>query len=180
MNAMKATLLVAALMSASSIAAAQSSYAVVGAGCVPTGQTSSAAVHFNSAGDTGFAATKVGEIILTCPVPQTLLTARSLEVIYRDTDGRAGGARVRASLRQKELITAVASNVGIASVDSNQHDAVATTAYAGMSANIASGGCGDFTFDHDHMAYYVQVNITRSKATDQALFASVRLYTPVC
>lgn len=180
MNATKATLLGAALMSASSIAAAQSSFAVVGAGCVPTGQTSSAAVHFNSAGDTGFAATKVGEIILTCPVPQTLLMASDLEVIYRDTDGRAGVARIRATLRQKDLTTAIASNVGIASVDSNQHEAVAVTTYASMRAGIASGGCGDFTFDHARMAYYVQVNITRTKPTDQALFASVMLSTPVC
>ncbi len=176
----KATWLTAVLMTASPIAAAQSSYAIIGAGCVPTGQTSSAAVHFNSAGDTSFSSAKVGEIILTCPVPQTLLVASRLDVIYRDTDGRTGAARVLATLRQKDLITAAASNVGIASVDSNQHDAVAVTTYARMGANIASGGCGDFTFDHARMAYYVQINITRLKLTEQAIFASVMLSTPVC
>jgi hypothetical protein len=178
MNALHTTLLSVALAGASSVACAQSSYAVIGAGCVPTGQTSNAAVSFNSAGDTGFAATKIGEIILTCPVPSTLTAASSLAITFRDTDGSGGSARVLAVLRQKDLATGAVSDVGIARVDSNRSSAVAQ--YATAKANIANGGCGNFTFDHDRMAYYVQVNITRTQTTAQPLLASVMLQTPVC
>ena len=165
-------------MLCASTAAAQTSYSVVGAGCVPTGQTSAAQTHFDTAGDVAFAAGKVGEIIVTCPVPQSLISATKLSVTFRDTDGRDAAARVSASLRQKDLLTARASNVGTAKVDSNLQDA--TSSYASMTANIGTSGCGEFTFDHSRFAYYVQVNLKRTNASAQAILASVRLWTPEC
>src|SRR4029453_14110608 len=60
------------------------SWAIAGAGCVPVGQTSSAHLVFNSAGDAGFAAGTVGEIILTCPVVATIELAHALSISSRD------------------------------------------------------------------------------------------------
>ena len=158
--------------------ASEPTFSAIGAGCVPTGQTTDASVHFNSAGDTTFFSTDVGEIILTCPVPATLLSASRIDMTYRDTDGAGVAARVVASLRRKNLSNAAVVDVAQARVDSNLKQATST--YANMANNIAVGGCGDYAFDHSNYAYYVQVNMTRTTTSQQAIFASVRLSTAIC
>ena len=81
------------------------SWTIAGASCVPVGQTSSAHLVFNSAGDAGFAAGTSGEIIVTCPVVATIELAHALSITYRDPDGSATGATITAALRRKHLTT---------------------------------------------------------------------------
>jgi hypothetical protein len=158
--------------------AADSTYSYVAAACVLTGQTSTSGTNFNSAGDATFAENKVGEIILTCPVPSSLLGASRMTIIYRDTDGQGVEAEVVANLRQKNLQTAAVSNVGVAKVSSNSQSAINT--YGNMAANISPVQCGDFQFNHQANAYYVQVNLKRTSVTQKPIFATVTLSTPVC
>jgi hypothetical protein len=157
---------------------AQGADSTAGAACVPTGQTIAAATNFNSAGDAKFSATKVGQIILTCPVASTVVSASALGVTYRDADGPASGAQVTASLREKDLTSAAVRDVGIARLNSNSFPA--TSAYRTMWTNIAAGGCGEFTFNHASKVYYIQVVLNRSTVTQEAIVASVSLSTPVC
>ena len=164
-------------------AAAQTAggWSMAGAACVPTGQTAAGVGTFNSAGDVGFAASRTGEVIVTCPVSSTIARALILGVTYRDPDGSGNDVRISAALRQKNLDTGGISTVFNANFDSNSHPPV--NGYARRSIELAHGLCqgGGFTFDHARNAYYVQVNIRRSSATAQALLASVDLnIIPTC
>jgi hypothetical protein len=145
------------------------SWAIAGAGCVPVGQTSSAHLVFNSAGDAGFAAGTVGEIILTCPVVPTIDSAYTLTLTYRDTDGNGTGAGITAVLRRKNVTTA--SVVTIGSVDTNSGPVV--TNYGTMGTFLNS--CRPLTFDFTNYVYYVQINIRRTSTAQQPLFAVASL-----
>ena len=156
-------------------------WSMAGAACVPTGQTASGAGTFNSAGDVGFAASRTGEVIVTCPVSPSIARALNLAVTFRDPDGQANGVRITAALRQKNLDTGGISTVYNANFDSTAFGPV--SGYLRQGVPLAHGLCqgGGFTFDHAHNAYYVQVNIRRSSATAQALVASVDLnMIPTC
>lgn len=137
----------------------QSSWSLAGAGCVPTGQTASGTGTFNSAGDAGFPAGRVGEIIVTCPVPSSVTRAAFMSVTYRDTDGPGNGVQLRATLRQKSLENGGVSDVPRATVDSNGFAAVSSYSRRGaLLGNPCNGTV--FTLDHGRFAYYVQVNMT--------------------
>ncbi len=172
------TLLVANTFAVPEVQASEIIYSVVGAGCVPTGQTIASNNLFNTAGDATFNTDKTGEIILTCPIPSSIGNASKLEVFYRDTDGPGVYAQVRASLREKDLANGTVVDVGLAKVDSNQSEA--TFSYKTMAANIGTRGCGEFYFNHTNKTYYVQINMQRTFTNYQAIVAGIRLYTPVC
>ena len=148
-------------------------WSMVGAACTPTGQTTAAQSIFNSAGDVKFAASKIGEIIVTCPVDAQLRRAGYFNISYRDTDGAGTGARVVASLRRKNLVTGEAVTIG-ESFDSNTHPVV--TSYALSWAAITP--CeGARNFDYSQYAYYVQVNITRTATNQEPIFGGVHMDT---
>jgi len=146
---------------------------MAGAACVPTGQTASGVGTFNSAGDVGLPAGKLGEVIVTCPVAATIVTAAFLKMTYRDTDGPAGGVQLIAALRQKRLDNGSVSTVPGAQISSNAFPAVAS--YAHQSVPIGAPCTSIFKFDHAHFTYYVQVNIRKTNAAAQGLLASVDL-----
>ena len=150
-------------------------WSVIGAGCVPTGQTSAGALNFNSAGDVSFAAGKAGEIIVTCPVPDFIDTAVGLTVVYRDSDGAGTLVNVQANLRKKDLLTGQASNAGaLFNSDSGPVSGAAGYAVAGvLLGNPCNGSL--FHFDHNRYAYYVQINMKRSSTAQGAIFGSVKL-----
>jgi hypothetical protein len=152
-------------------------WSITGAGCVPTGQTAAGAGTFNSAGDAGFPAGRVGEIIVTCPIPSSIAGASSMGITYRDTDGRANGVRLRATLRQKLLEIGAVSDVAGATFDSN--------GFAGGSANVRrfaviGASCTGISFDHSRFTYYIQVNMTRSSASQNVLLVSTELGQLLC
>jgi len=157
-------------------AQAPTSWSLAGAGCVPTGQTASSIGTFNSAGDSKFAAGRIGEIILTCPVPSSLPGAVFFAITYRDPDGRAVATRVRAVLRQKELHNGAVSDVAWARLDSNDRPPAPANVRIFANAPNACNG-GGFVFDHSRFTYYIQVNMERRVATGDVLLASVDLGT---
>jgi hypothetical protein len=159
-----------AALSGSASAGYQNLWSTAGAGCVPVGQTSSAHLVFNSAGDAGFVAGTVGEIILTCPVVPTVDSANALGITYRDTDGNGTGATIIAALRRKSIATA--SVMTLASINTDSQSVV--TGYARLGTLLGSG-CTPITFDFKNYVYYVQINIRRSSTVQQPLFASAIL-----
>jgi len=167
---------ISALLAAVPIAPASAhptNWSMAGAACVPTGQTASGVGTFNSAGDVGLPAGKLGEVIVTCPVAATIVTAAFLKMTYRDTDGPAGGVQLIAALRQKRLDNGSVSTVPGAQISSNAFHAVAS--YAHQSVPIGAPCTSIFKFDHAHFTYYVQVNIRKTNAAAQGLLASVDL-----
>ena len=151
------------------------SWTIAGASCVPVGQTSSAHLVFNSAGDAGFAVGTIGEIILTCPVVATIELAHALSMTYRDPDGSATGATITAALRRKHLTTGSATTVG---TTLNTNAGPVVTDYGvigGVLANCTSAHVFDFT----NFAYYVQINIRRTTTAQIPLFAGARLHSDV-
>ena len=151
------------------------SWTIAGASCVPVGQTSSAHLVFNSAGDAGFAAGTIGEIIVTCPVVATIELAHALSITYRDPDGSATGATITAALRRKHLTTGSATTVG---TTLNTNAGPVVTDYGvigGVLANCTSAHVFDFT----NFAYYVQINIRRTTTGQIPLFAGARLHSDV-
>src|SRR4051812_28920389 len=154
-------------------------WSITGAACVPTGQTSAGVGTFNSAGEAGFPAGRVGEIIVTCPVPPGIARATSLLITYRDTDGMGTVVGLRAALRQKNLATGAVADVG-RTLDSNGF-----VALAGPNAAVRRGVALGYTcvkpfiFDHSRFAYYVQVNMIRRGTAQDALLASVELGSSV-
>jgi hypothetical protein len=168
------TLMSQAVAPTAATAQPPSSWSVAGAGCVPTGQTASGPGTFNSAGDSKFAAAKVGEIILTCPVPSSLPRAIIFAMTYRDPDGPGQRIRVRAVLRQKELASGAISDVAWARLDSASFPPAPTNKRVSTLFPQACSGAG-FKFDHDRFTYYVQVNMGRTTAAGDVLLASVDL-----
>jgi hypothetical protein len=173
--ALSAILLAAATGISADPAQAQTqtpTWSITGAGCVPTGQTAAGPGTFNSAGDAGFPAGRLGEIIVTCPVPSSIAGATSMAITYRDTDGRANGVRLRATLRQKVLATGAVSDVAGATFDSN--------GFPGGSANarrfaVIGSPCSGIRFDHDRFTYYIQVNMNRISSPQTVLLVSTEL-----
>lgn len=158
-----------ASLSDSAFANHLNSWAAAGASCVPVGQTSSAHLVFNSAGDAGFAAGTVGEVILTCPVVPTIDSASTLTITYRDTDGNGTGATIIAALRRKSVATG--SVVTIGTVNTNAGPVV--TGYGTMGTFLNS--CSPLTFDFTNYVYYVQINIRRTSTVQQPLFGAASL-----
>jgi hypothetical protein len=161
--------------SVNDVSAQVNTWSIVGAGCVPTGQTSAGALTFNSAGDVSFATGKIGEIIVTCPVPDFIDSAVGMTVVYRDSDGAGTLVNVQANLRKKDLLTGQASNAGaIFNSDSGPVSGTAGYAVAGvLLGNPCNGNL--FHFDHNRYAYYVQINMKRSNTAQGAIFGSVKL-----
>lgn len=150
-------------------------WSIVGAGCVPTGQTTAGSLIFNSAGDVSFATGKTGEIIVTCPVPDFIDSAVGMSVVYRDSDGADTLVNVQANLRKKDLSTGQASNAG-AIFNSDRGPASGATGYAVAGVVLGNPCNGNlFHFDHNRYAYYVQINMKRSNTTQGAIFGSVKL-----
>jgi hypothetical protein len=168
-----ATLAMHGMIDATPAFAHPTNWSMAGAACVPTGQTASSVGTFNSAGDVGFPAGRTGEIIVTCPVHSSIVSATGLSVTYRDTDGQANGVRVSAALRQKNLANGSVSNVLNNSFDSNSFPAAPNYARNGI---LIGNPCNNVTFNFDHarFTYYVQVNI-RKTTRAQVLLASVEL-----
>jgi hypothetical protein len=168
---MVAAFIMVMALSGSAFADYQNLWSTAGAGCVPVGQTSSAHLVFNSAGDAGFVAGLVGEIILTCPVVPTIDSGNGLTITYRDTDGGGTRATIVATLRRKSIGTG--SIISIASINTDTGPVV--TGYSTLGTSLSPSGCNLFTFDFTNYVYYVQINIRRSSTAQQPLFSAVRL-----
>ena len=109
--------LVLAPMTALSGAGLDNFYGVTMAACVPTGQTSAHSLLFNSAGEASFRDGGFGEIILTCPIPNTLARITRMTVRYKDDGGRAAGSQVVTALRQKRMSSTGWRGCGLRPID---------------------------------------------------------------
>ncbi len=149
-------------------------WATVGAGCVPIGQITPSGLHINVAGGSKFNTQKIGEITLTCPITAQLGSANTFAISYMDPDGVNLGARVAASLRQKNRFTGAVSSVS--TIDSNLN---ARTTFGRSSVTLPLVGCS-FTFDHNRFHYYVQISIRRTSTLQAVEFGGVDIEHNVC
>jgi hypothetical protein len=166
----------AVLFAAPQAAMAEPGWSSVGAGCVPTGQTSATHVNFNSAGRTSFRDPNVGEIILTCPITHPLQIggdAAALTVAYRDPDGVGTTSRVVVALRRMNQQTGAVDT--IASFDSNTSNA---TGFAVDGTVI--GRCFSNSIDQNTFYYYVQINMTRNTSPAGVEIAAVAINPVIC
>lgn len=142
-------------------------YGVNMAACVPTGQTSAQSLLFNSAGDASFRDGGFGEIILTCPIPNTLARITKMTVRYKDDGVRGAGSQVVTALRQKRYVyNAPGAGVDaapstIAEADSNAFvpPIVSPQGYRDHQKDVA------VTLNHRRFFYYIQVNMRRPAGT---------------
>lgn len=155
-----------------SAAALDDFYGVAMASCVPTGQTSAQSVLFNSAAEASFRDGSTGEIILTCPIPQTLSRISKMTVRYKDDGVLNAGSQVVTALRQKRYVfNGITEGVDsapetIAETDSNAFvpPVVSPQGYRDHQKNVLTTN-GTLTFDHRKFFYYIQVNIRRPAGT---------------
>jgi hypothetical protein len=153
-----------------SAAALDNFYGVAMASCVPTGQTSAQSVLFNSAAEASFRDGGTGEIILTCPIPQTLSQISLMTVRYKDDGVLNAGSQVVTALRQKRYVfNGTTEGVDsapetIVEADSNAFvpPVVSPQGYRDLQTNVTNG---TLTFDHRNFFYYIQVNMRRPAGT---------------
>lgn len=149
-------------------------YGVSMAACVPTGQTSAASVLFNSAAEASFRDGAFGEIILTCPIPNTLSGVKSFIVRFKDDGTLGGGSQVVTALRRKSYTFNYISSS--ASTDSTTSTVAEADSNAFVSPVVSPQGYRDFqkfllpsqgtyAFDHRKFFYYIQVNMRRPAGT---------------
>jgi hypothetical protein len=156
----------AAPITAASAAGLDTFFGVNAAACVPTGQTSAQSVLFNSAADASFRAGGFGEIILTCPIPNTLARITKMTVRYKDDGVRGAGSQVVVALRQKRYVfNGISSGVDsapttIAEADTNAFvpPVVSPQGYRDFQKNVGPNN-GTLTFDHRRFFYYLQINM---------------------
>lgn len=169
---------------ASASAFAATTWATVGAGCVPTGQTSHAHLHFQTAGRTGFATGKVGEIVLTCPITAPLSAASRLYLYYIDSDGAGSGASVSAVLRRVDRASGAVTSVPlwnegltqqIASLTSNLQGPATTWSHISRPMGQFHFGGVSHSFAFDGYFYYVQINMRRTSISNTASFGGIRV-----
>jgi len=123
-------------------------YGVNAAACVPTGQTSAQSMLFNSAADASFRAGGFGEIILTCPIPNTLARITKMTVV---------------ALRQKRYVfngistgvDAAPSTISEADTNAFVPPIVSPQGYRDFQKNVGP----TLTFDHRRFFYYLQINM---------------------
>lgn len=155
-----------------SAAALENFYGVAMASCVPTGQTSAQSVLFNSAAEASFRDGRTGEIILTCPIPQTLSRITLMTVRYKDDGVPNGGSQVVTALRQKRYVfNGITEGVDsapetIAEADSNAFvpPVVSPQGYRDFQKNVSRTN-GTLSFDHRKFFYYIQINMRRPAGT---------------
>lgn len=154
-----------------SAAALDNFYGVAMASCVPTGQTSAQSVLFNSAAEASFRDGGTGEIILTCPIPQTLSQIRLVTVRYKDDGVLNAGSQVVTALRRKRYVFNGTEGVDstpetIVETDSNAFvpPVVSPQGYRDHQKNVLTTN-GTLTFDHRTFFYYIQVNMRRPAGT---------------
>ena len=162
------------ILSAQAHAATGPVWTNIGAGCVPAGQTTQNALHFNTAGRAKFNVGKTGEIILTCPITANIGSANIFTMSYLDPDGPNSGAGVIATLRRMHRRTGVVSSV--AAINSNANAAVSY----GMVARGLGRECLGYMFDHANYDYYVQINLLRRSTLFESEFGAVSLQFNVC
>jgi hypothetical protein len=176
--------LMVAPVAAVSAAGLDNFYGVSMAACVPTGQTSSQSVLFNSAGEASFRDGGSGEIILTCPIPNTLTRISKMTVRYKDDGVPGAGSQVVTTLRQKRYaFNGVTGGVDsatstIAEADSNAFvpPIISPQGYRDHQKNVLPTN-GTLTFDHRKFFYYIQVNMRRpAGATGPVTVAYVTLF----
>ena len=149
-----------------SAAAPEDFYGVAMASCVPTGQTSAQSVLFNSAAEASFRDGGTGEIILTCPIPQTLSRIRLMTVRYKDDGVPFAGSQVVTALRKKSYVfNGISEGVDsatqtIVAADSNAFvpPIVSPQGYRDLQLNVLPTNDA-LIFDHRKFFYYVQVNM---------------------
>jgi hypothetical protein len=159
-----------------SAAALDDFYGVAMASCVPTGQTSAQSVLFNSAAEASFRDGGTGEIILTCPIPQTLSRISKITVRYKDDGELNAGSQVVTALRQKRYVfNGISEGVDsapetIVETDSNAFvpPVVSPQGYRDQQKNVLTNN-GTLTFDHRKFFYYLQVNMRRPAGTTNPL-----------
>jgi hypothetical protein len=158
-------------------------YAVPMAACVPTGQSSSQSVLFNSAGEASFREGSSGEIILTCQIPQTLSKFKRLVVRYKDDGLQNSGSQVVAAFRRKTIIyggliadrDSTVETVVEINTNTFTSPLVSPQGYRDSQA-YASGSQLSVSLDHRKYVYYVQVNMRRpSNATGPVTVAYIAL-----
>jgi hypothetical protein len=155
-----------------SAAALDNFYGVAMASCVPTGQTSAESVLFNSAAEASFRDGGTGEIILTCPIPQTLSRISLMTVRYKDDGVLNAGSQVVTALRQKKYVfNGISEGVDstpetIAEADTNTFvpPVVSPQGYRDFQKNVLTTN-GTLNFDHRTFFYYIQVNMRRPAGT---------------
>lgn len=147
-------------------------YGVTMATCVPTGQTSAQSLLFNSAGDASFRDGGFGEIILTCPIPNTLTRITTMRVRYKDDGVRGAGSQVVTALRQKRnVVNGISEGVDsapstITEADSNAFipPVVSPQGYRDHQKSVLTTP-GALTLNHRRNFYYLQVNMRRPAGT---------------
>ncbi len=171
---MFALTIVLAPMATLSAAGLDNFYGVNMAACVPTGQSLAQSLLFNSAGDASFRDGGFGEIILTCPIPNTLTRITKMTVRYKDDGVRGAGSQVVTALRQKRYVfNGITGGVDaapstIAETDSNAFvpPVVSPQGYRdhqkGVHPTVANGVV---TLNHRRNFYYLQVNMRRPVGT---------------
>lgn len=141
-------------------------YGVAMASCVPTGQTSAQSVLINSAAEASFRDGSTGEIILTCPIPQTLKKINHMRVRYKDDGVLHAGSQVVAALRQKKyayngiIVGPDSVPETIAQLDSNAFvpPVVSPQGYRDLLGDVDQTN-GVLILDHFQYLYYIQVNM---------------------
>lgn len=165
-------------------AGSDAAYSVAAAACVPTGQTLSQGLVLNSAGEATFKDGGVGEIILICPVPSTLVKARYLNLKYKDDQVLNDGAGIVAALRKKRIDMRDQSGVSmnpvvetVASVDSDQVVPIhpSSQGYHDLTDFLLPSG-KPLSFEHGRYFYYIQINMKRHRPEMPVIvaFASLR------
>ena len=165
-------------------AAPDNFYSVAPAACVPTGQTSSLSLLFNSAAEASIKDGGSGEVILTCPVPSSLATAKTITVRYKDDGVKGTGSRIVFALRRKSYVfngltgDRDSSTETVASIDTDAFVSpiVSPQGYRDNQKNLLATN-GAMTFEHRKFFYYIQINMTRpAGSTAPVTVAYVQLF----
>lgn len=138
--------------------------------CTPDAGSIQNILYIGTAGTVKFAAAKVGNIVLYCPVPTLSWTPTSIAIQFYD-DSSVKGDHVTAQFIEMALGNAAGAGLikSVASVDS---DVLAAPTSGGNS----KGNIHTFTHAYDPKgnAYYVRVDIARTRtAANETIYAVV-------
>jgi hypothetical protein len=143
-------------------------FSMIGAGCVPDGDTVANAMYKTGSMSTYFANGKTGTIRLFCPI--TAIdggneTWHGMRIGYKDPDGMATAYRVRALLYYIPYVT-FAGRTLITTCDSNTSN---STGYTSLFCDFPAFGISDFEM------YWVEVIIDRTSTAAMPEFGGVHI-----
>jgi hypothetical protein len=172
MNMVKAAMLLAITATSffyGSGAYASEQWGMNATSCTPDAASIRNNLYIGTAGTVKFAAGKVGDIVVYCPVPTLTWTPTSLAIQYYD-DSSARGNHVTAQLIEMSLGNANGSGL-ISSVVTVDSDTAGSTA-----GGNAKGAIHTFvhTYDPKGNVYYIRVDISRNApAANETIYAVV-------